>query len=591
MFKTGRIYGINGPVIYLKGNTGFCMSEMVYVGREKLVGEVIALDKDMTTIQVYEETTGLRPGEEVIATGNPVSVTLAPGILNNIFDGIERPLERIAESGGAFITRGVSVDSLDKEKKWAAHITVSVGDYLHGGDIFAEVPETHAITHKCMVPPDLEGTVIQIVEDGAYTIEEPLITLELSSGDQKQLPMAQRWPIRTARPTSHRFPASIPLVTGQRIIDTMFPIAKGGVAAVPGPFGSGKTVIQHQLAKWAEADIVVYIGCGERGNEMTDVLNEFPELKDPKTGQSLMERTVLIANTSDMPVAAREASIYTGITIAEYFRDMGYSVALMADSTSRWAEALREMSGRLEEMPGEEGYPAYLGSRLAQFYERAGHVICSGKDGREGALTAIGAVSPPGGDISEPVSQATLRIVKVFWGLDSALAYKRHFPAINWLTSYSLYLDNMEDWFNTQVASDWMENRQKLMGLLQDEAELEEIVKMVGMDALSAGDRLKMEAARSIREDFLHQNSFHEVDTYSSLKKQHLLMQLVVAFYEQSKEALEKGASIQGLLKMEVREKIGRFKYVTEDKLDEEYDRIEKELASEIANVLGKEDF
>ena len=414
--------------------------------------------------------------------------------------------------------------------------------------------------------------------------------IETENGE-KELTMMQKWPVRRGRPYLKKLPPEMPLVTGQRVVDTFFPIAKGGVAAVPGPFGSGKTVIQHQLAKWADADIVVYIGCGERGNEMTDVLNEFPELKDPKTGQSLMERTVLIANTSDMPVAAREASIYTGITIAEYFRDMGYSVALMADSTSRWAEALREMSGRLEEMPGEEGYPAYLGSRLAQFYERAGHVISLGKDKREGALSVIGAVSPPGGDISEPVSQATLRIVKVFWGLDSALAYKRHFPAINWLTSYSLYLDNMEDWFNTQVASDWMENRQKLMGLLQDEAELEEIVKMVGMDALSAGDRLKMEAARSIREDFLHQNSFHEVDTYSSLKKQHLLMQLVVAFYEQSKEALEKGASIQGLLKMEVREKIGRFKYVTEDKLDEEYDRIEKELASEIANVLGKEDF
>lgn len=414
--------------------------------------------------------------------------------------------------------------------------------------------------------------------------------IETENGEE-ELTMMQKWPVRRGRPYLKKLPPEMPLVTGQRVVDTFFPIAKGGVAAVPGPFGSGKTVIQHQLAKWADADIVVYIGCGERGNEMTDVLNEFPELKDPKTGQSLMERTVLIANTSDMPVAAREASIYTGITIAEYFRDMGYSVALMADSTSRWAEALREMSGRLEEMPGEEGYPAYLGSRLAQFYERAGHVISLGKDKREGALSVIGAVSPPGGDISEPVSQATLRIVKVFWGLDSALAYKRHFPAINWLTSYSLYLDNMEDWFNTQVASDWMENRQKLMGLLQDEAELEEIVKMVGMDALSAGDRLKMEAARSIREDFLHQNSFHEVDTYSSLKKQHLLMQLVVAFYEQSKEALEKGASIQGLLKMEVREKIGRFKYVTEDKLDEEYDRIEKELASEIANVLGKGDF
>ena len=414
--------------------------------------------------------------------------------------------------------------------------------------------------------------------------------IETEAGN-KELTMMQKWPVRRGRPYVKKLPPEMPLVTGQRVVDTFFPIAKGGVAAVPGPFGSGKTVIQHQLAKWAEADIVVYIGCGERGNEMTDVLNEFPELKDPKTGQSLMERTVLIANTSDMPVAAREASIYTGITIAEYFRDMGYSVALMADSTSRWAEALREMSGRLEEMPGEEGYPAYLGSRLAQFYERAGHVISLGKDKREGALSVIGAVSPPGGDISEPVSQATLRIVKVFWGLDSSLAYKRHFPAINWLTSYSLYLDNMESWFNEKVAPDWMENRQKLMSLLQDEAELEEIVKMVGMDALSAGDRLKMEAARSIREDFLHQNSFHEVDTYSSLKKQYMLMNLVVAFYEQAKEALDQGANIQGLIKMDVREKIGRFKYVTEENLDGEYETVMKNLASEIANVLGKEDF
>ena len=490
---------------------------------------------------------------------------------------------------GTNLKRGVEVPSLKRDIKWNFEPVVKAGEEVEAGDILGTVQETIVVNHKIMVPYGIKGKVKEI-KAGEFTVEEVVAVIETENGE-KELTMMQKWPVRRGRPYLKKLPPEMPLVTGQRVVDTFFPIAKGGVAAVPGPFGSGKTVIQHQLAKWADADIVVYIGCGERGNEMTDVLNEFPELKDPKTGQSLMERTVLIANTSDMPVAAREASIYTGITIAEYFRDMGYSVALMADSTSRWAEALREMSGRLEEMPGEEGYPAYLGSRLAQFYERAGHVISLGKDKREGALSVIGAVSPPGGDISEPVSQATLRIVKVFWGLDSALAYKRHFPAINWLTSYSLYLDNMEDWFNTQVASDWMENRQKLMGLLQDEAELEEIVKMVGMDALSAGDRLKMEAARSIREDFLHQNSFHEVDTYSSLKKQHLLMQLVVAFYEQSKEALEKGASIQGLLKMEVREKIGRFKYVTEDKLDEEYDRIEKELASEIANVLGKGDF
>ena len=440
-----------------------------------------------------------------------------------------------------------------------------------------------------MVPYGIKGKIKEI-KAGEFTVEETVAVVETSDGD-KNLTLMQRWPVRRGRPYQKKLPPEMPLVTGQRVVDTFFPIAKGGVAAVPGPFGSGKTVIQHQLAKWAEADIVVYIGCGERGNEMTDVLNEFPELKDPKTGQSLMERTVLIANTSDMPVAAREASIYTGITIAEYFRDMGFSVALMADSTSRWAEALREMSGRLEEMPGEEGYPAYLGSRLAQFYERAGHVICLGKDGREGALSAIGAVSPPGGDISEPVSQATLRIVKVFWGLDSALAYKRHFPAINWLNSYSLYLDDMEKWFNAKVAPDWMENRQKMMSLLQEEAELEEIVKMVGMDALSPSDRLKMEAARSIREDFLHQNSFHEVDTYTSLKKQHMMMKLVMAFYEQAVAALAEGASLQKLIRMPVREQIGRFKYTQEDQLDSAYEEVKKELHMEIANTIGKEDF
>ena len=590
MLNTGTIYGINGPVIYLKGNTGFRMSEMVYVGKQKLVGEVIALDKDRTTIQVYEETTGLRPGEEVVASGNAVSVTLAPGILNNIFDGIERPLERIAETGGAFITRGVSVDSLDREKKWKTHIVVEKGQYLHGGDIIAEVPETHAILHKCMIPPDVEGTVKEVVKDGEYTIDETLVILELPDGGEKKLTMTQRWPIRVPRPTHHRFPASVPLVTGQRIIDTMFPIAKGGTAAIPGGFGTGKTMTQHQIAKWADADIIIYIGCGERGNEMTDVLNEFPELKDPKTGHSLMQRTVLIANTSDMPVAAREASIYTGITIAEYFRDMGYSVALMADSTSRWAEALREMSGRLQEMPGEEGYPAYLGSRLAQFYERAGMVKTLGSEGRTGALSVIGAVSPPGGDISEPVSQATLRIVKVFWGLDSSLAYKRHFPAINWLTSYSLYVDNMGKWFEENVNEKFMVDRQKMMTLLQEEAELDEIVKMVGMDALSAGDRLKMEAARSIREDFLHQNSFHDVDTYTPLHKQFLMMELIMAFYEESAQALAGGASIRNILNMPIREKIGRFKYVLPENVDEEYEKISRELDKELQEAIEKED-
>ena len=536
---------------------------------------------DEASIQVYEETSGLGPGEPVESTEAPLSVELGPGLITSIYDGIQRPLDDIMKISGTNLKRGVEVPSLKRDLKWNFVPTVQVGEEVENGDVIGTVQETQIVNHKIMVPYGIKGTVKEI-KAGEFTVEEVVAVIATDQGD-KELTLMQKWPVRQGRPYLKKLTPEKPLITGQRVIDTFFPIAKGGVAAVPGPFGSGKTVIQHQLAKW--------IGCGERGNEMTDVLNEFPELKDPKTGQSLMQRTVLIANTSDMPVAAREASIYTGITIAEYFRDMGYSVALMADSTSRWAEALREMSGRLEEMPGEEGYPAYLGSRLAQFYERAGHVISLGKEHREGALSVIGAVSPPGGDISEPVSQATLRIVKVFWGLDSSLAYKRHFPAINWLTSYSLYLDNMEKWFNENVAPDWMEDRQKMMSLLQEEAELEEIVKMVGMDALSAGDRLKMEAARSIREDFLHQNSFHEVDTYSSLKKQYLLMKLVLAYYDHGVEALAQGASIQDLVKLEVREKIGRFKYTLEEKLDEEYKNIMDQLAREISNVLGKEGF
>ena len=489
---------------------------------------------------------------------------------------------------GNNLKRGVEVPSLKRDLKWEFVPAVKAGDEVEPGDVIGTVQETALVQQKIMVPYGIKGTIKEI-RAGSFTVEEVVAIVAAEDGE-KELTLMQRWPVRRGRPYKKKLPPKMPLVTGQRVIDTFFPIAKGGVAAVPGPFGSGKTVIQHQLAKWAEADIVVYIGCGERGNEMTDVLNEFPELKDPKTGQPLMQRTVLIANTSDMPVAAREASIYTGITIAEYFRDMGYSVALMADSTSRWAEALREMSGRLEEMPGEEGYPAYLGSRLAQFYERAGHVVSLGKEGREGALSVIGAVSPPGGDTSEPVSQATLRIVKVFWGLDSELAYKRHFPAINWLNSYSLYLDDMEKWFNSEVAPDWMEGRQKMMSLLQEEAELEEIVKMVGMDALSPGDRLKMEAARSIREDFLHQNSFHEVDTYTSLKKQYMMMQLVNAFYEKAVEALSKGAELRKLISMPVREQIGRFKYIKEDALDEEYAKVQEELDAQIAAAFRKED-
>lgn len=585
----GIIKKVAGPLVIAEGMRDANMFDVVRVSNQRLIGEIIEMHGDEASIQVYEETSGLGPGEPVESTEAPLSVELGPGLITSIYDGIQRPLDDIMKVCGTNLKRGVEVPSLKRNLKWNFVPTVKAGDHVENGDIIGTVQETIVVNHKIMVPYGMSGTVKEI-KAGEFTVEDVVAVITTEQGD-KELTMMQKWPVRRGRPYLKKLPPEMPLVTGQRVVDTFFPIAKGGVAAVPGPFGSGKTVIQHQLAKWAEADIVVYIGCGERGNEMTDVLNEFPELKDPKTGQSLMERTVLIANTSDMPVAAREASIYTGITIAEYFRDMGYSVALMADSTSRWAEALREMSGRLEEMPGEEGYPAYLGSRLAQFYERAGHVISLGKDKREGALSVIGAVSPPGGDISEPVSQATLRIVKVFWGLDSSLAYKRHFPAINWLTSYSLYLDNMEKWFNEKVAPDWMTGRQKMMSLLQDEAELEEIVKMVGMDALSAGDRLKMEAARSIREDFLHQNSFHEVDTYSSLKKQYLLMKLVVAYYEQGVEALEKCANIQDLVKLDVREKIGRFKYVLEENLDEEYKAVLEQLAKEISNITGKEDF
>ena len=589
MSSIGTIKKVAGPLVIASGMRDANMSDVVRVSKQRLIGEIIEMHGDEASIQVYEETSGLGPGEPVESTGAPMSVELGPGLISSIYDGIQRPLDDIMKISGNNLQRGVEVAALKRDKKWEFVPVAKVGDEVEAGDVLGTVQETAVVQQKIMVPYGVEGTVKEIAS-GEHTVEEVIAVIETKDGD-KELTMVQKWPVRRGRPYVKKLPLNMPLVTGQRVVDTFFPIAKGGVAAVPGPFGSGKTVIQHQLAKWAEADIVVYIGCGERGNEMTDVLNEFPELKDPKTGRSLMERTVLIANTSDMPFAAREASIYTGITIAEYFRDMGYSVALMADSTSRWAEALREMSGRLEEMPGEEGYPAYLGSRLAEFYERAGHVVSLGKEGREGSLSVIGAVSPPGGDTSEPVSQATLRIVKVFWGLDSNLAYKRHFPAINWLTSYSLYLDNVSGWFNTQVAPDWMEDRQKMMSLLQDEAELEEIVQMVGMDALSPTDRLKMEAARSIREDFLHQNSFHEVDTYTPLRKQYLMMKLVLAFYEQSLEALNKGASMKVLLSMDVREKIGRYKYTTVENIETEYEKIMNELSEEIAGAFGKEDF
>ena len=584
----GTIKKVAGPLVIAEGMRDANMFDVVRVSGQRLIGEIIEIHGDEASIQVYEETSGLGPGEPVESTGVPMSVELGPGLISNIYDGIQRPLEEIRAKIGNSLARGVEVPSLDREKKWHFTPVVRQGDAIVAGDVIGTVQETEIVLHRIMVPVGVVGT-IKSIEEGDYNITETVAVIETANGTEQPLTLMQRWPVRRGRPYKEKLSPDMPLVTGQRVIDALFPIAKGGVAAVPGPFGSGKTVIQHQLAKWAEADIVVYIGCGERGNEMTDVLNEFPELKDPKTGRSLMERTVLIANTSDMPVAAHEASIYTGITIAEYFRDMGYSVALMADSTSRWAEALREMSGRLEEMPGEEGYPAYLGSRLAQFYERAGRVITLGSEGREGSLSAIGAVSPPGGDISEPVSQATLRIVKVFWSLDAQLAYQRHFPAINWLTSYSLYTDTTEKWFNENVAAEWSSLRQRMMLLLQEESELQEIVQLVGMDALSAPDRIKLEAARSIREDFLHQNSFHDVDTYTPLPKQFTMMKLVLDYYDAAVEGLSKGIPVDSLVNLPVREQIGRFKYILPDQIGPEYESIQRELASEIAELAAKQ--
>ena len=587
--STGLIKKVSGPLVIASGMRDANMYDVVRVSKERLIGEIIEMHGDEASIQVYEETSGLGPGEPVESMEVPLSVDLGPGLIGSIYDGIQRPLNVIMQvTGTDRLSRGVEVPALDEEKKWDFVATAAVGDEVEAGDIIGTVEETSVVTQKIMIPYGVSGK-IKSIQSGSFNIRETVAVVETEKGDVN-VAMAQKWPVRKGRPYKTKLAPNTPLITGQRVIDGFFPIAKGGVAAVPGPFGSGKTVIQHQLAKWAEADIVVYIGCGERGNEMTDVLNEFPELKDPKTGESLMKRTILIANTSDMPVAAREASIYTGITIAEYFRDMGYSVALMADSTSRWAEALREMSGRLEEMPGEEGYPAYLSSRLAQFYERAGHVISLGHEGREGFLSVIGAVSPPGGDISEPVSQATLRIVKVFWRLDADLAYQRHFPAINWLSSYSLYLDTLEKWFNDNVDEGWMTTRQHLMTLLQEEASLNEIVKMVGMDALSPQDRLKMEAARSIREDFLHQNSFDDVDTYTSIRKQFRMMQLVYAYYDEGTKALAAGAKIDDLVKLPVREDIGRFKYTVEKDVESHYTEVADELVREVAGLTGKED-
>ena len=590
--SVGKIKKVAGPLVIASGMGDANMSDVVRVSEERLIGEIIEMHGDEASVQVYEETSGLKPGQPVESTGAPMSVELGPGLISSIYDGIQRPLAKILEATQSnLLPRGVEVPSLDRDKKWTFVPTAEVGAKLIAGDIIGTVQETEVVTQRIMVPYGIEGELTSIT-GGDFTIEDVVAQVTSDDGTVHDLKLMQKWPVRRGRPYQKKLNPDVPLKSGQRVIDTLFPIAKGGVAAIPGPFGSGKTVVQHQLAKWADADIVVYIGCGERGNEMTDVLNEFPELLDPKSGKSLMERTILIANTSDMPVAAREASIYTGITIAEYFRDMGYSVALMADSTSRWAEAQREMSGRLEEMPGEEGYPAYLGSRLASFYERAGRVVSIGSEGREGALSVIGAVSPAGGDISEPVTQATLRIVKVFWSLDSNLAYARHFPAINWLTSYSLYQDNIVKWFNENVNEDWGKLRGRMMSLLQDEAELDEIVKLVGMDALSAGDRLKLEAARSIREDYLHQDAFHDIDTYSSSEKMLLLMRLILAFYDRSLEALNEGVSIEKIVALPIREEIGRFKYIHEDQIDAEYKRIDEQLTSELSKLIEeKEEF
>ncbi len=587
MSSKGTIQKVAGPLVIAEGMRDANMFDVVRVADSRLIGEIIEMHGDKASVQVYEETSGLGPGAPVESTGMPMSVELGPGLIKSIYDGIQRPLDVIKKQTGVRLERGVEVPSLDRAAKWHFVPTVAAGDAVEAGDIIGTVQETDVVLHKIMVPPTAGAGTVKRIEEGDFTVEETVAVLDCG-GKAVDVGLMQRWPVRKGRPYKQKLNPDVPLVTGQRVVDMLFPIAKGGTAAVPGPFGSGKTVIQHQLAKWADADIVVYIGCGERGNEMTDVLLEFPELKDPKSGKSLMERTVLIANTSDMPVAAREASVYTGITIAEYFRDMGYSVALMADSTSRWAEAMREMSGRLEEMPGEEGYPAYLGSRLAQFYERAGRVTTLGGDGREGALSVIGAVSPSGGDISEPVTQATLRIVKVFWALDAQLAYSRHFPAINWLTSYSLYQDDVGVWFDANVRRDWMQKRGRMMLLLQEEDELNEIVQLVGMDALSAPDRLKLEAARSIREDFLHQNSFHDVDTYTSLEKQYDLMSLVLDYYDEAQRGLEKGVNINDLVKLPVREAIGRFKYQPDSDIAAEAERIKTLLASEIDELIQK---
>ena len=582
----GTILSVNGPVVVAIGLPGAKMYDLVKVGESRLVGEIIGLSQDKVTIQVYEETAGIRPGEPVESTYEPLSVELGPGLIGNIFDGTQRPLEVIREISGDFIARGVDVPALDRSKKWDFHPLVKVGEEVEPGDILGEVPETTTISHRVMVPLGIRGKVKEIKE-GSFTVEEVIAVID-QGGEEKPITLVQRWPVRTARPYKRKVNLDEPLITGQRVIDTFFPIAKGGVACIPGPFGSGKTVVQHQLAKWSDADVIVFIGCGERGNEMTDVLMEFPELVDPYTGEPLMKRTILIANTSNMPVAAREASVYTGITMAEYFRDMGYKVALMADSTSRWAEAMREISGRLEEMPGDEGFPAYLGSRIASFYERAGKVVALGREDRTGSLTVVGAVSPPGGDLSEPVTQNTLRVVQVFWGLEDRLAYQRHFPAINWLISYSLYLPHLENFWKKNVAPDFSANRNLAMQILQQEAELEEIVRLVGVESLSFRERFVLEVARSIREDFLQQSAFQEVDTFSSLHKQYLMLKLIITYYQEGVKALEKGLSLRDVLSLPVREKIGRAKYIPEEKIGTLEELIE-EVKEEIANKLKGE--
>ncbi len=584
--KTGRIIKVSGPLVVAEGMLGTKMYDVVYVGEMKLLGEVIELKEDKAYIQVYEDTHGLGPGDPVFGSGSPLVVELGPGLIESFFDGVQRPLDKIKILAGDFISRGIHVPGLPRDKKWFFIPKVKVGDEVKEGDIIGEVNETSLVKHKILVPPGLNGVIIEIRE-GSFTVEDTIAILKDPSGKEHHLTMMQKWPVRIPRPYKEKLLPESPMFTGQRVIDTFFPIAKGGTACVPGPFGSGKTVIQHQLAKWSEADIIVYIGCGERGNEMTDVLIEFPELKDPRTGEPLMKRTVLIANTSNMPVAAREASVYTGITIAEYFRDMGYSVALMADSTSRWAEAMREISGRLEEMPGEEGYPAYLATRIASFYERAGRVICLGSDNREGSLSVIGAVSPPGGDLSDPVVQSTLRVVKVFWSLEDKLAYRRHFPAINWLTSYSLYREDLRPYYEKNVSIDFPEMVSEAMKILEKEAELEEIVRLVGAEALSQDDQLLLEIARSIREDFLHQNAFHEVDTYASIRKQYLMLKTILKLYEVSKEIVSKGEiSVRELKRKAVWEKIARMKYYAESELNE-IEKILQEIENEIRQPIA----